>query len=87
MVFIIDLIIDDMPKIKPTNAPTNGPSTIAPIITGMCKVVAFKIPSGINPNGVNPKATVIAPKIDVIISFLFLSYCLFYSFFLLIEFC
>ena len=35
------------PNIKPTAAPTTGPSITAPIITGTCIIVALTGPSGI----------------------------------------
>ena len=37
------------PKINPTNAPTLGPSTKAPINAGTCNVVTFNGPNAIIP--------------------------------------
>ena len=48
-------IILDTPKIPPTNAPTRGPSIIAPIITGICIIVGLIGGIGINPNGVTDR--------------------------------
>ena len=60
---------EEIPNISPTMAPTKGPSTIAPIMTGMCIVVTFARPIGMNPSGVNPSTTEIAPSIPVIVIF------------------
>jgi len=70
------LIILKIPKIKPTNAPTTGPSKIAPIITGMCIIVALIKGSWINPSGVIPKIMEIADSMPTIASCLVLSLAL-----------
>lgn len=46
IVFLINFVA---PNINPTVIPTKGPSTIAPIITGICIIVAFVGPIGIKP--------------------------------------
>ena len=62
---VILLIKENIPKINPTAIPTIGPSTMAPIITGICIMVAFVGPTGMNPSGVIPRITDIAPSIPV----------------------
>ena len=74
------LTIDDTPKIRPTAAPTIGPSKIAAMITGMCIVVAFIIPSGMKPSGVNPSTMVIAPSIAEITNLRIFSLFILFSF-------
>ena len=40
---IVLLIRENIPNVAPKIAPASGPNTIAPIITGMCTVVALII--------------------------------------------
>jgi len=51
-------------RIRPTNAPTNGPPIIPPTIAGICMVVAEpeRFGTGINPIGVTLRIKEIAPK-------------------------
>ena len=58
------------PNMSPTKVPTNGPPIIAPIITGICIVVAL-IPKkgiGMNPIGVILSTTENAPSIPAIVT-------------------
>jgi hypothetical protein len=56
------------PKMRPTKMPTTGPSTIPPIMAGICKMVALpaKVGTGIKPNPVAPSMTATAPSIPLI---------------------
>jgi predicted lysophospholipase L1 biosynthesis ABC-type transport system permease subunit len=54
------LITEQIPNTRPRIAPAAGPKSIAPIITGMCTVVAFTIGSCIIPLGVLANTTTIA---------------------------
>lgn len=50
------------PKLPPSKAPIFGPKTIEPIITGICIVVAFNGPIGINPKKGTDASKIIIPK-------------------------
>lgn len=54
------LISEHAPKTNPKIAPALGPSKMAPIITGMCTVVAFTIGRCIMPRGVFASTITIA---------------------------
>ena len=49
---IVLLIKEQIPNVAPKIPPAIGPSTIAPIMTGICTVVAFTIGNCIIPRGV-----------------------------------
>ena len=55
-------------KIKPTKAPTLGPSTIAPISVGTCRVVTLRGPNGIIPYPDTPNAIVIPANKPIMVS-------------------
>ena len=57
---VVLLIREQMPKIAPRIAPADGPKRIAPMITGMCTVVALIIGSWIIPSGVLARRMTIA---------------------------
>lgn len=49
-----------IPNVAPNTAPYFGPMMSDPRITGICRVVAFTIGSGISPSGVNANIKTIA---------------------------
>ena len=53
---------------KPTKAPTLGPSTIAPISVGTCRVVTLRGPKGIIPYPDTPNAIVIPANKPIMVS-------------------
>ena len=55
---------------NPIEAPTIGPSIIAPIITGKCKIVNLKSGNGIKPRPVTPKNKQIPDSIAITTIFL-----------------
>ena len=57
---IVLLINEQIPNTPPRIAPAAGPNKIAPIITGMCTVVALMIGSCIIPSGVFARTITIA---------------------------
>ena len=59
----MDCTILNIPNIRPTVHPTTGPSKIAPIITGICIIVAFTGGIGIKPKPVKPSTIEIADSI------------------------
>ena len=62
------IVILSNPNAKPRKAPTLGPNTIAPIITGTWTRVALIKPRLIKPSGVNENRIIIAKKIAVKVS-------------------
>jgi hypothetical protein len=52
------------PNMAPRHAPTDGPSSIEPIITGTCMMVAFINPRLMKPIGVKVRRKIIAAKSD-----------------------
>ena len=66
---VIFWYIENNPNIRPMEPPTNGPSKIAPIITGMCIIVKFITGRWMIPKGVSPRKIDIPPSIPIITSF------------------
>jgi hypothetical protein len=64
---VIDLIRLNTPNINPIIAPASGPSKMAPIITGICIIVAPNGGIGIIPKGVAPKIIEIADSIPMLV--------------------
>ena len=76
---IVLLINEQIPNTPPRIAPVAGPNKIAPIITGMCTVVALMIGSCIIPSGVFARTITIAAisaTLTIQLVLCFLSSCL-----------
>ncbi len=58
------------PKIRPTAAPTTGPSNTAPMMTGTCMIVSeAPLNQGMKPQCVQPRKAAIAPRTPAITTF------------------
>ncbi len=57
-----------MPKVRPRVTPPFSPNASVPMMTGICRIVTLIKPSGMRPNGVNPRRMTRAINMAVSVS-------------------